>query len=98
MTTGQPMREPTFHVLAAMLDGPLHGYGIIPRAHELTDGRVRLAAAPQFWTNGLVGSTWEVVPGRKPCLKLLPPFVEVAHPMSEATPGPAGLSSGRGDR
>ena len=40
MTTGQPMREPTFHVLAAMLDRPLHGYGIIRRAHELTDGRV----------------------------------------------------------
>ena len=48
MTTGQPMREPTFHVLAAMLDGPLHGYGIIRRAHELTDGRVRLAAGTLY--------------------------------------------------
>lgn len=48
MTTGQPMREPTFHVLAAMLDGPLHGYGIIRRAYELTDGRVRLAAGTLY--------------------------------------------------
>lgn len=48
MTTGQPMREPTFHLLAAMLDGPLHGYGIIRRAHELTDGRVRLAAGTLY--------------------------------------------------
>jgi PadR family transcriptional regulator, regulatory protein PadR len=42
------MREPTFHVLAPMLDGPLHGYGIIRRAHELTDGRVRLAAGTLY--------------------------------------------------
>ena len=48
MTSGQPMREPTFHVLAAMMDGPLHGYGIIQRAHELTDGRVRLAAGTLY--------------------------------------------------
>jgi PadR family transcriptional regulator len=31
-----------------MLDGPLHGYGIIRRAHELTDGRVRLAAGTLY--------------------------------------------------
>jgi DNA-binding PadR family transcriptional regulator len=42
------MREPTFHVLAAMLDGPLHGYGIIKRAHELSGGRVRLAAGTLY--------------------------------------------------
>jgi DNA-binding PadR family transcriptional regulator len=42
------MQEPTFHVLAAMLDGPLHGYGIIKRAHELSGGRVRLAAGTLY--------------------------------------------------
>ena len=42
------MQEPTFHVLAAMLDGPLHGYGIIKRAHELSAGRVRLAAGTLY--------------------------------------------------
>jgi DNA-binding PadR family transcriptional regulator len=42
------MQEPSFHVLAAMLDGPLHGYGIIKRAHELSAGRVRLAAGTLY--------------------------------------------------
>jgi len=42
------MQEPTFHVLAAMLDGPLHGYGIIKRAHALSGGRVRLAAGTLY--------------------------------------------------
>jgi DNA-binding PadR family transcriptional regulator len=42
------MREPTFHVLAAMLDGPIHGYGIIRRAQDMTGGRVRLAAGTLY--------------------------------------------------
>ena len=29
------MREPTYYTLAALLDGPLHGYAIIKRAAEL---------------------------------------------------------------
>jgi PadR family transcriptional regulator PadR len=37
------MREPTYFVLASLLDGPLHGYGIIKRVADLSDGRVRLA-------------------------------------------------------
>jgi PadR family transcriptional regulator PadR len=40
--TTPPMREPTYFVLAALLAGPLHGYAIIKRAEELSDGRVRL--------------------------------------------------------
>lgn len=42
------MPAPTFHILAAMLDGPLHGYGIIKRAHDLSGGRVRLAAGTLY--------------------------------------------------
>ena len=42
------MREPTFHVLAALLDGPLHGYGIIKRADELSASRVHLAAGTLY--------------------------------------------------
>jgi hypothetical protein len=41
------MREPTYFVLAALLAGPLHGYAIIKRAGELSDGRVRLARKPR---------------------------------------------------
>jgi hypothetical protein len=40
-----PMREPTYFVLASLLDGPLHGYAIIQHAGELSGGRVRLATA-----------------------------------------------------
>jgi PadR family transcriptional regulator PadR len=42
------MQEPTFHTLAALLDGPLHGYAIIRRVHDLTGGRVRLAAGTLY--------------------------------------------------
>jgi PadR family transcriptional regulator PadR len=42
------MREPTYFVLASLLDGPLHGYGIIKRATELSGGRVRLATGTLY--------------------------------------------------
>ena len=42
------MREPTYFVLASLLDGPLHGYGIIKRAAELSRGRVRLATGTLY--------------------------------------------------
>ena len=42
------MREPTYFVLAALLGGPLHGYGIIQRAGELSGGRVRLATGTLY--------------------------------------------------
>lgn len=43
-----PMREPTYFVLAALLDGPLHGYAIIKRAEEASGGRVRLATGTLY--------------------------------------------------
>jgi PadR family transcriptional regulator, regulatory protein PadR len=42
------MREPTYYTVAALLDGPLHGYAIIKRAAELSGGRVRLAAGTLY--------------------------------------------------
>jgi PadR family transcriptional regulator, regulatory protein PadR len=42
------MREPTYFVLASLLDGPLHGYAIIQRAAELSDGRVRMATGTLY--------------------------------------------------
>ena len=38
------MREPTYYLLASLLDGPLHGYAIIKSAEGLSGGRVRLTA------------------------------------------------------
>ena len=42
------MREPTYFVLATLLAGPLHGYAIIKRTEELSNGRVRLATGTLY--------------------------------------------------
>jgi len=42
------MREPTYFVLASLVDGPLHGYAIIKRTGELSAGRVRLATGTLY--------------------------------------------------
>lgn len=42
------MREPTYFTLAALMDGPLHGYAVIKRAEELSGGRVRMAAGTLY--------------------------------------------------
>jgi DNA-binding PadR family transcriptional regulator len=42
------IRRSTYFVLAALLDGPLHGYAIIGRASELSDGEVRLSTGTLF--------------------------------------------------
>jgi PadR family transcriptional regulator PadR len=42
------MREPTYCVLAALLDEPLPGYAIIKRAAELSGDRVRLATGTLY--------------------------------------------------
>jgi DNA-binding PadR family transcriptional regulator len=42
------IRRSTYFVLAALLDGPLHGYGIIRRAAELSDDEVRLSTGTLF--------------------------------------------------
>jgi DNA-binding PadR family transcriptional regulator len=42
------MREPTYFVLASLLDGALHGYAVIKRVEEVSDGRVRLAAGTLY--------------------------------------------------
>ena len=42
------MREPTYFVMASLLDGPLHGYAIIQRAEQLSGGRVRLVTGTLY--------------------------------------------------
>jgi len=42
------MREPTYFVLASLLDGPRHGYAIIKRAEESSGGRVHLATGTLY--------------------------------------------------
>lgn len=42
------MREPTYFILAALQNEPLHGYAIIKRCEELSQGRVKLAAGTLY--------------------------------------------------
>jgi PadR family transcriptional regulator len=42
------LRPPSYFALAALLDGPLHGYAIARRARELSDGRVRLSTGTLY--------------------------------------------------
>src|SRR5262245_66544647 len=44
----EAMREPTFFILASLLDGPLHGYAIIKHAEEASHGRVRLSTGTLY--------------------------------------------------
>ena len=40
-----PLREPTFLILAALAPQPLHGYAIIGEVADLSGGRLALRAA-----------------------------------------------------
>jgi PadR family transcriptional regulator PadR len=42
------MREPTYFLLAGLLDGPRHGYAIAQLARDLSDGRVGLSAGTLY--------------------------------------------------
>jgi DNA-binding PadR family transcriptional regulator len=63
--------EPAYFILAALLDGPLHGHAIIRRTLELSEDRVRLpvgtlyGALDRLAANGLIAvEREEVVDGR----------------------------------
>ncbi|GII60552.1 PadR family transcriptional regulator [Sphaerisporangium krabiense] len=72
MATGSSsVSEPTYFILAALLDGPLHGHGIIKRVLDLSEGRIRLpvgtlyGALDRLATHGLIVLDHEeVVDGR----------------------------------
>ncbi len=44
----ETLREPTYYLLAALLDGPLHGYAIAKAAADLSGDRVRLTAGTLY--------------------------------------------------
>ncbi|MEV7422152.1 MULTISPECIES: PadR family transcriptional regulator [unclassified Streptomyces] len=72
MTRRNPsLTEPQYFILAALMDGPLHGYGIIKAAEQATDGRLRIAvgtlygALDRMERAGLVAADHEeIVAGR----------------------------------
>lgn len=42
------LRPPSYFALAALIDGPLHGYAIAQRARELSRGQVRLSTGTLY--------------------------------------------------
>ncbi|TLG71808.1 PadR family transcriptional regulator [Culicoidibacter larvae] len=42
-----PLTETTFYIMLSLLE-PLHGYAIMQRVEELSDGRVRIAAGTLY--------------------------------------------------
>ena len=45
-----PLPRATFHVLVALQEGPLHGYGVKQRVQDLSDGMVRMAPGTLYET------------------------------------------------
>lgn len=48
MLLGMELRPPGYFALAALIDGPLHGYAIMRLACELSDGQVRLSTGTLY--------------------------------------------------
>lgn len=101
-----PMREPTYLVLASLLDGPLHGYAIIRRTEELSGGRVRLAtgtlytALDRLCAEGHVELVREeIVNGRvRRSYGLTPPGAGALHEEAKRMASAARLVTERGKR
>jgi PadR family transcriptional regulator, regulatory protein PadR len=48
MVCGMELRPPSYFTLAALIDGPLHGYAIMRRAGELSEGEVRVSTGTLY--------------------------------------------------
>src|SRR4051812_10354659 len=48
MVTAMEFRMPSYIALATLLERPLHGYAIVRRASELSDGDVRLSTGTLY--------------------------------------------------
>ena len=48
MSSSSSRTEQTFQILTALVDGPLHGYGIIQEVGRLSDGRTRLSVGTLY--------------------------------------------------
>jgi PadR family transcriptional regulator PadR len=59
------LREPSYFILAALVNGPAHGYGIIQEATDLSEGRVRLSAGTLYGALERLASEGLVEPDRE---------------------------------
>lgn len=64
----KPLPSASLHIVLALLDGELHGYALIGRVAELTDGAVRMGPGTLYGTlnrlvdDGLIEETTDQVP------------------------------------
>jgi len=54
--------EPTYFVLAALLDGPRHGYDIASEATDLSGGRVKLSAGTLYGALDRLNNAGQIEP------------------------------------
>ena len=59
------MRRPTFFILSALAEEPRHGYGVIQRVVELSDGDVRLAPGTLYGALERLHEDGWIVPDRE---------------------------------
>lgn len=59
------MRRPTFFILSALAEEPRHGYGVIQRVLELSDGDVRLAPGTLYGALERLHEDGWIVPDRE---------------------------------
>jgi DNA-binding PadR family transcriptional regulator len=60
-----PLQEPTFLILAALAEGPKHGYGVIQEVAALSDGRVTLRPGTLYGALDRLGDQGLVSPDRE---------------------------------
>jgi DNA-binding PadR family transcriptional regulator len=48
--SGKPLPAASLHIVLALLDGELHGYGLMGRVAELSDGAVRMGPGTLYGT------------------------------------------------
>ena len=75
-------RIPSYFALATLIDGPLHGYAIVRRAAELSDGGVRLSTGTLYALLDRATDEGLVVAGE--------PYVEGGRTRRDYTLTPAG--------
>lgn len=59
------MRRPTFFILSALAEEPRHGYGVLQRVLELSDGQVRLAPGTLYGALDRLHEDGWIVPDRE---------------------------------
>jgi DNA-binding PadR family transcriptional regulator len=60
-----PLQEPTFLILAALADEPMHGYGVIQEVAALSEGRVNLRPGTLYGALDRLVEQGFVIPDRE---------------------------------